>query len=83
MHNGQNSKLATDSGWQPTFIEYFQLATRSNGTDLLSATNGLFQTGGVIGTLTLPYFADKWGRKGGLAVVRDGLRIRRVWRCIC
>jgi len=55
---------------QPTFIAYFELATRSNGTGLLSATNGLFQAGGVLGTLTLPLFADRWGRKGGLAVVR-------------
>ncbi len=54
---------------QPTFIEYFQLATRSNGTDLISTMNGLFQTGGVIGTLLLPTVADKWGRKWALAVV--------------
>jgi len=55
---------------QPTFIEYFGLATVSNGTDLISTMNGLFQTGGVIGTLLLPTVADKWGRKWALAVVR-------------
>ena len=38
---------------QPTFIAYFELATRPDGTALLSTTNGVFQTGGVIGTLTL------------------------------
>lgn len=38
---------------QPTFIEYFALATRPNATALLSATNGIFQTGGVLGTLSL------------------------------
>jgi MFS family permease len=54
---------------QPTFITYFELDTRSDATALLSATNGIFQTGGVLGTLTLSYFSDKWGRKGGLAVV--------------
>src|SRR5215469_3205970 len=32
---------------------------------LLSATNGIFQIGGALGTLTLPFFADKWGRKWG------------------
>jgi hypothetical protein len=29
---------------QPTFIEYFALATRSDGVALLSATNGVFQS---------------------------------------
>jgi MFS family permease len=54
---------------QPTFIAYFDLATRSNGTDLISTMNGLFQTGGVIGTLLLPTVADRWGRKWALAAV--------------
>lgn len=54
---------------QPTFIEYFELATRKNGTDLLSSMNGLFQAGGVIGTILLPPVADKWGRKAALALV--------------
>ncbi|EME85865.1 uncharacterized protein MYCFIDRAFT_81836 [Pseudocercospora fijiensis CIRAD86] len=53
---------------QPTFITYFELDTRSNATALLSATNGIFQTGGVIGTLTLAYWSDKFGRRGGLAI---------------
>jgi len=56
---------------QPSFITYFELDTRPNGTDLLSAMNGVFQTGGVIGTLILPWFCDKWGRKWGIAVVSD------------
>lgn len=30
--------------------------------------NGIFQTGGVVGTLILPWFCDKWGRKWGIAV---------------
>jgi MFS family permease len=32
--------------------------------------NGIFQTGGVIGTLVLPYFADRFGRKWAIAIVR-------------
>lgn len=32
--------------------------------------NGLFQTGGVIGSLLLPTVADKFGRKWACAVVR-------------
>lgn len=31
--------------------------------------NGIFQAGGVIGTLILPYFADKYGRKWAIAIV--------------
>ena len=38
---------------QPTFVAYFELDTRPNALALLSATNGIFQTGGVLGTLTL------------------------------
>lgn len=54
---------------QPTFTEYFAPPSASEWTSLLSATNGIFQTGGVIGTLSLSFFSDRWGRKGGLAVV--------------
>lgn len=51
-HYAQHS-LATLA--QPTFIEYMNLDPKTNpaATDLLSATNGVFQTGGVLGTLTL------------------------------
>ncbi|OAP61905.1 hypothetical protein AYL99_04108 [Fonsecaea erecta] len=53
---------------QPSFLEYFELDTRHNGTDLISTMNGIFQTGGFIGTLILPWVADKWGRRWALAV---------------
>ncbi|KAF2018528.1 general substrate transporter [Aaosphaeria arxii CBS 175.79] len=53
---------------QPTFLTYFELDTRSDALALISATNGIFQTGGVLGTLTLAFFSDKFGRKGGLAI---------------
>ncbi|RFU25689.1 hypothetical protein B7463_g10648, partial [Scytalidium lignicola] len=54
---------------QPSFIEYLHLDTRSDGTDLISTMNGLFQTGGVIGTLLLPTVADRYGRKWGCTVL--------------
>jgi MFS family permease len=54
---------------QPSFITYFELDTRPNRTDLIASTNGLFQTGGTLGTLCLPWFADKYGRKWACAVV--------------
>lgn len=53
---------------QPSFIAYFELDTRPDGTDLIATTNGLFQAGGVIGTLCLPWFADKYGRKWACAL---------------
>ena len=47
---------------QPTFISYMHLDPtvypNAHGLELLSATNGVFQTGGVIGTLTL-YVRDE------------------------
>lgn len=61
---------------QPSFIEYFDLATRSNGTDLIATMNGLFQAGGVIGTLVLPWIADKYGRKWACATVSTTVWLR-------
>jgi MFS family permease len=31
--------------------------------------NGVFQAGGVFGTLALSWVADKWGRKAAIAIV--------------
>ncbi|KAF2642444.1 MFS transporter [Massarina eburnea CBS 473.64] len=54
---------------QPSFIEYFELDhRRKNSTDLIATTNGLFQAGGVIGTLLLPNISDRYGRKWGIAI---------------
>lgn len=54
---------------QPSFIGYFELATRRNATDLISTMNGLYFAGGVIGALCLPTVADKYGRKWACAFV--------------
>ncbi|EXJ70207.1 uncharacterized protein A1O5_06275 [Cladophialophora psammophila CBS 110553] len=48
---------------QPSFINYFDLATRSNASALIGSLNGVFQAGGVIGTLLLPMIADRYGRR--------------------
>ncbi|QGI61528.1 hypothetical protein CEK26_005496 [Fusarium fujikuroi] len=53
---------------QPSFVEYFELGTRSNATSLISAMNSLFFAGAAIFILTVPFFADKWGRKAAVAV---------------
>jgi MFS family permease len=54
---------------QPSFISYFGLATRSNASALIGSLNGVFQAGGVIGTLLLPLIADIYGRKAACIVV--------------
>jgi MFS family permease len=66
QHQLSYLELTANPG-QPSFISYMKLDTLSNGTDLESTTNGLFQTGGVIGTLLLPWVADKWGRRWACA----------------
>ncbi|KAK6367386.1 hypothetical protein LTS17_010312 [Exophiala oligosperma] len=71
MTYGYTASIIGTTLGQPSFIEYFDLATRSNGTDLISTMNGLFQTGGTLGTLMLPYVADRWGRKWAIAVVMN------------
>ncbi|KAF2710650.1 MFS transporter [Pleomassaria siparia CBS 279.74] len=68
MTYGYTASIIGTTIGQPSFIEYFKLGTRSNGTDLISTMNGLFQAGGVIGTLLLPLVADKFGRKWGIAI---------------
>ncbi|KAK5710892.1 hypothetical protein LTR17_018642 [Elasticomyces elasticus] len=65
---GYNASIIGTTLGQPSFIKYMKLDTLPNATDLISTTNGLFQTGGVIGTLIMPWIADKWGRKWGCAV---------------
>jgi MFS family permease len=52
---------------QPSFLKYFALDTRPNAANQEGAMNGLFQAGGVIGTLCLPIIADKYGRKAAIA----------------
>lgn len=63
---------------QPSFIEYFELTTRPGGLSLLSTMNGLFQAGGTIGPLLLPWIADKWGRRAGVATVSSLEKRNRV-----
>ncbi|KPI38113.1 Quinate permease [Cyphellophora attinorum] len=53
---------------QPSFLDYFALLSRSDGTDLIATTNGLFFTGGVLGVITISWLADTWGRLWALRV---------------
>lgn len=53
---------------QPTFLQYFELDTRSDSTALQGTFNGVFQTGGFLGVFTVSWFADRYGRRMGIAV---------------
>ena len=53
---------------QPSFVEYFELATRPDATSLISAMNGLFQAGAFFGALCISFVGDRWGRKMSIAV---------------
>ncbi|KAK4950712.1 hypothetical protein LTR10_010705 [Elasticomyces elasticus] len=61
------SIIATTLG-QPTFISYFALDTRSNAASLTGAVNGLFQAGGLIGTLCSSFLADSLGRRKAILI---------------
>ena len=62
-----NSIIATTLG-QPTFYEYFGLDTRPDANDIIAAMNGLFQVGGLLGTLSCIWTADKFGRRMALCI---------------
>lgn len=76
MSYGYTASIIGTTLGQPSFISYFDLDTRKDATTLISTTNGLFQAGGVIGTLLLPLVSDKYGRKWGIAVVSSPVFIR-------
>lgn len=68
MTYGYSASIIATTLGQPTFLQYFALDTRSNANDLIGAINGLFQTGGLFGTLTSCWFADKFGRRWALFI---------------
>ncbi|KIY02273.1 uncharacterized protein Z520_02411 [Fonsecaea multimorphosa CBS 102226] len=53
---------------QPSFIQTFNLDTRSNANDLIGMTNSLYFAGGFFGSLSSCFCSDKWGRRWGIAV---------------
>jgi hypothetical protein len=63
-----NSCLYKGTG-QSSFLSYFDLNERSDSSALKGSLNGVFQAGGVIGTLLLPLIADRYGRKKACIVV--------------
>jgi MFS family permease len=65
---GYSASVISITLGQPSFLEYFALDTRPDAADLEATMNGLYQAGGVIGTLSLPIVADKYGRKAAIAI---------------
>lgn len=63
----QASIIATTLA-QPSFLSYFGLLSRSNGTELIATTNGLYFAGGTLGVMTIAFFADRWGRRVAIAI---------------
>lgn len=59
--------IATTLG-QPSFIAAMGLDTASNASELMGAINGLFQAGGLIGTLVCSVAADRLGRKKAIFI---------------
>lgn len=67
---GYSSSIIATTLGQPTFIAYFDLdpTTRSNANDILGAINGLFQAGGLLGTLSCIATADRYGRRKAILI---------------
>ena len=68
---GYSASIIATTLAQPSFLSYFELATRSNASDLVGLMNSLFQVGGFIGVWTVAYMADRFGRK--MAIVYCGV----------
>lgn len=65
---GYNALVISSTLAQPSFIHYMGLDQRHDANDLIGLTGSLFQLGGFIGTFFISFFADRWGRRVGLAV---------------
>ncbi|KAH8655331.1 general substrate transporter [Xylariales sp. PMI_506] len=61
------SIISTTLG-QPSFLAYFGLDTAPNAATLEGAINGLFQAGGLIGTLLSSTIADWLGRRKAIFI---------------
>lgn len=65
---GYNASIIATTLAQPTFISYFELDTRPDGTNLIATTNGLYQAGGFLAVFSISWLADKWGRRFAIGI---------------
>lgn len=67
---GYSASIIASTLGQPQFISYFDLdsTTNPNANALLGATNGIFQTGGFFGALAIGFTADRFSRRGAIAI---------------
>lgn len=68
MSYGYSASIISTTLAQPSFLVYMGLDKRSNATELIGLTGSLYQAGGFIGTFFVTFFADRWGRRVGIAV---------------
>ncbi|KAK5046740.1 hypothetical protein LTR84_007501 [Exophiala bonariae] len=68
MSYGYSASIISTTLAQPSFFAYMELDKRSNANELIGLTGSLYQAGGFIGTFFVSFFADRWGRKVGIAV---------------
>ncbi|KAH8700743.1 general substrate transporter [Talaromyces proteolyticus] len=65
---GYCSSIISTTLGQPSFLAYFALDTRPNASQLEGAINGLFQAGGLFGSLSCIGSADMLGRKKAIFI---------------
>lgn len=65
---GYNASIIATTLAQPSFISYFELDTRPDGTELIATTNGLYQAGGFLAVFSVSWLADRWGRRFAIGI---------------
>lgn len=74
---GYSSSIIATTLGQPSFIDYFNLQSSNRSATIIGAINGVYQAGGIFGTLSTTLLADRLGRRkaifcGALCVVVGG-----------
>ncbi|OAP64182.1 hypothetical protein AYL99_00154 [Fonsecaea erecta] len=79
-----SSIIATTLG-QPNFFSYLHLATEGPGLShtnaITGAMNGLFQAGGLIGSLVIGPCCDKFSRRGGIGIAAATCLVGGALQC--
>lgn len=67
MSYGYSASVISTTLVQPTFVSYMELGTKSNANTLIGLTGSMYFVGGFIGTFNVAFFADRYGRRWGIA----------------